>query len=172
MTIDGFKGVLAGLAALFVAGCAGFWQPRPVPFAAEGSVLMVRRLIEFPAGTTRIYFQHGGPVSERRLTVWEHHCALAIDRAFDTAVTVGPGPLSVAHTQRRRTIGEWGYGVMTYESSFFLAADARPLYALYCELWTMGGSRDQRAHVTPAELAEVLGGWLELVPAAQVNSLK
>lgn len=172
MKIDGFGRMLVGLAAVFAAGCSGFWQPRPVPFVSSDSVVMVHRPIAFPAGTTRIYFQHGGPVTDRQLTVWEHHCALAIDHALDTAVIIEPGPRSVAQTQRRRTIGEWGYSVMTYESSFMFATDARPLYALYCELWTMGGGHDQRAHVTPAELAEVLGEWLSLTTMTEVNSLK
>jgi len=172
MKIDGLGRTLVALAALSAAGCGGFWQPRPVPFAASDSVLMVQRPIAFPAGTTRIYFQHGGPVTERQLTVWEHHCALAIDHALDAAVVIEPGPQSVAHTQRRRTIGEWGYGVMTYESSFVFATDARPLYALYCELWTMGGDHVRHAHITPEELAEVLGDGLSLTTKTAVNSLK
>ncbi|MFA7593068.1 MAG: hypothetical protein WCY26_04925 [Thiohalobacteraceae bacterium] len=172
MKTGGLKGLLVGLAALSATGCAGFWQPRPVPFAAPDSVLLVQRPIDFPAGTTRVYFQHGGPVTERQLTVWEHHCALAIDHAFDTAVTIEPGPQSITHTQRRRTIGEWGYGVMTYENSFFVTQDARPLYALYCELWTMGGGHDNRAHITPAGLAEVLGDWLSLTTTAEINAVE
>jgi len=172
MKIDSLGRLFVGLATLAAAGCAGFWQPRPVPFAAADSVVMVQRPIEFPAGTTRVYFQHGRPVTGFQLTVWEHHCALAIDHAFDTAVAIEPGAQSVAHTQRRSTVGEWGYGVMTYESSFLFATDARPLYALYCELWTMGGGHGQGAHVTPAALAEVLGDWLSLTTLTEVNSLK
>lgn len=149
-------------ALLILAGCAA--QPRPVPFVAPDSELVLERPLNFPAGSTRIYFQHGGPVTERQLTVWEHHCALALDHAFDTATEIAATRWPVAYTQQRSTVGEWGYGVITYENSIYLGAEAHPVRALYCEIWTLHGGYAHQRHLTAVELAEVLGDWLRLEP--------
>ena len=151
---------VVSVALLMLAGCAA--QPRPVPFAAPGSELVLERSVRFPAGSTRIYFQHGQPVTERQLTVWEHHCALALDHAFDTVTDIAAARWPVANTQRRSTLGEWGYGVITYESTFYLDAAAYPMYALYCEIWTLDGGYLHQRHLTAEGLAEVLGDWLRL----------
>lgn len=145
---------------MILTGCAA--QPRPVPFAAPDSELVLERPVSFPAGTTRIYFQHGHPVTERQLTVWEHHCALALDHAFDTATEIAAARWPVAYTQRRSTVGEWGYGVITYDNSFYLGTEARPVYALYCEIWTLDGGYMHQRHLTAEGLAEVLGDWLRV----------
>lgn len=152
--------LLAGL-----GGCsAAFWQPRPVPYIEPDSQIIVQRPLTFPAGTTRLYFQQGRLVTQRQLSVWEHHCALAIDRALDDDIDVPPGSISVARTQRRSTVGEWGYGVITYESSFYFSADAWPLYALYCEIWTQQDGYNHRHHLSAEELADLLGDWIDVTP--------
>lgn len=152
-------GVVAVLVSL--VGCAQ-WQPRPVPYATSGSELIVQRDLAFPPGTTRIYFQHGKVVTERQLSLWDHHCALALDHAFEETITLPAAAYSVVNTQRSSTLGEWGRGVVTYESSFLTAASARPLYALYCKLWTLGNPYDARHHISAEALAETLGEWLRL----------
>ena len=167
---------LAGLALLIsLSGCAE-WQPHPVPYATSGSQLILQRALVFPPGTTRIYFQRGEVVTERQLSVWDHHCALALDHAFETTTTLPAASYSVVNTQRSSTLGEWGRGVVTYESSFITAASARPLYALYCEQWTLGNPYDARHHISAAALAETLGEWLRLdssaLPGNQDKSLK
>ena len=152
--------LLAGL-----GGCtAAFWQPRPVPFADQHTAFVVQRPLTFPAGTTRLYFQQGQLVTQRQLSVWEHHCALAIDHALDDDVGISPGSFPVARTQRRSTVGEWGHGVITYESSFYFSADAWPLYALYCEIWTQQDGYNHRSHLSAQGLAEVLGDWAGVAP--------
>lgn len=145
------------------AGCAQ-WKPRPVPYAAAGSELVLQRAIEFPPGTTRIYFQRGQIVTQRQLSVWDHHCALAIDHAFEESVILPAGTYSVADTQRRSTLGEWGHGVVTYENNFITAPSTRPLYALYCEIWTLGNPYDVRRHLSLEALSDTLGEWLSLRP--------
>jgi len=152
---------------LLLAGCsAAFWRPRPVPFAEPQTELVLRQPVHFPAGTTRVYFQKGRAVTQRQLSVWDHHCALAIDRALDSDIDVPAAPITVVRTQRRSTVGEWGQGVITYESSFYFSADAWPLYALYCELWTQHDGYNHLHHLTAGELAEVLGSWAFLAPQA------
>lgn len=153
------------VALLMLAGCAA--QPRPVPFVAPDSELVLERPLSFPAGTTRIFFQHGRPVTERQLTLWEHHCALALDHAFDTATEVAAVRWSVAYTQQRSTVGEWGFSVITYQDSVYLGASAYPVRALYCEIWTQGGGYLPTRHLTAEELAAVLGDWLRLEPRDQ-----
>lgn len=152
-------------ALLVLAGCSA--QPRPVPFAAPESELALERPLTFPAGATRIYFQHGRQVTERQLTVWEHHCALALDHAFDTTTELAAARWPVAYTQRRTTVGEWGHGVITYENNFYLDAAAYPVYALYCEIWTTHGGYMHQRHLTADELADTLGEWLRLAPPEQ-----
>lgn len=152
---------------LLLAGCsAAFWQPRPVPFAESQTELVLKQPVRFPASTTRVYFQKGRAVTQRQLSVWEHHCALAIDHALDSDVEIPADAIPVVRTQRRSTVGEWGQGVITYESSFYFSADAWPLYALYCELWTQHDGYNHRHHLSAGELAEVLGAWASLVPQA------
>lgn len=155
--------VCALVFAAGLAGCAN-WKPRPVPYAAAGAELVLETALEFPADTTRIYFQRGRVVTERQLSLWDHHCALAIDHAFEQLVTIPAGRYVVADTQRRSTIGDWGYGVITYESSFILAAEAWPLYALYCEQWTLGDPYDPRQHIRLEQLDETLSDALRLMP--------
>jgi hypothetical protein len=148
-----------------LGGCtAASWQPRPVPFAEPNTEFVVKRPLTFPEGATRLYFQQGRLVTQRQLSVWEHHCALAIDYALSDDVVISPGSFSVAHTQRRSTVGEWGYGVITYESSFYFSADAWPLYALYCEIWTQQDGYNHRRHLSAQGLAEVLGDWVGVTP--------
>lgn len=156
-------GKLGVLCTLLVACSDLRWRPRPVPFVGANAQLQLHQAVEFPAGSTRVYFQHGRPVTQRQLTVWEHHCALAIDHALETDLTLTPANYIVADTQRRTTVGEWGYGVMTYENTFLLASSARPLYALYCELWVLGNGYDPRQHPGPEQLAEILGPWLTVL---------
>lgn len=150
-------------ATLVLDGCsAHLWQPLPVPFVTADSELVLQHPLTFPAGTTRVYFQHGHPVRQSELTVWEHHCALALDHAFDVDVSIAAASFPVVRTQRRITIGEWGYGVVTYENSLYLAAAELPLSALYCEIWTQHDGYNYQRHITPQELAGVLGTWLLL----------
>lgn len=158
-------GLLVSLSGCGVTG----WQPRPVPFVEPGAELALRQPVTFPAGTTRVFFQGGRMTDARGIAVWEHHCALALDHAFDTDVSVPAGRIPVASTQRRTVFGAASRGVVVYENNFLFAATARPLYALYCEIWVLGDSLHERHHLDAAGLARVLGETAELRPAQARN---
>lgn len=154
-----------GLLALLCGCSVTGWQSPPVPFVAAGAELELRTPVTFPAGTTRVFYQGGRTTDARGITVWEHHCALALDHGFDTDVSIPAGRVPVASTQRRTSIGAASRGVVVYENSFLFAASARPLYALYCEIWVIGDSLHARHQLDAAELARVLGEAAVLHPA-------
>lgn len=162
--------LIAGLLPLLTACSATGWQPRPVPFADAGAVLELRQPLRFPADTTRIYFQGGRMTNARGITVWEHHCALALDHAFETDLNIPVGPVPVVSTQRRISIGAASRGVATYENSFLFDASAHPLYALYCEIWVTGDGVNERHYISADELGRVLGDWAVLRPADDPES--
>lgn len=162
-------GLIGGLLPV-LAGCSAMgWQARPVPFVGADTELVLRKPLAFPADTTRVYFQGGRMTNARGISVWEQHCALALDHAFETEVSIPAGRWSVVSTQRRTTIGIASRGAVTYENAFLLAAPARPLYALYCETWVMGDGINERNHISADELARVLGDWVELRPVQAPN---
>jgi hypothetical protein len=157
--------MLAGLLAV-LSGCgATAWQTRPVPYAGAGAELELRQPVTFPAGVTRVYFQDGRMTDARGITVWEQHCALALDRGEEADREIPAQRLPVVSTQRRSSIDAASRGVVTYENSFLFAASARPLYALYCEIWVIGDSLGEHHHIDAGELARVLGEWATLRPA-------
>lgn len=69
-----------------------------MPYATSGSELIVQRALALPPGTARIDLQQGEVVTERKLSLLDHYCALALGHAFEETIPLSAAAYSVVST--------------------------------------------------------------------------
>ncbi len=159
------RAVVLILAWLGAGTACTSWQ-RPLPPAGladqvRGHSLVLRRVLVFPAGETRLYFQHGRQQRAQDLTVWEPHCAWVAYRRPARRWVLAAGRLPVIRARAREELAFWGRGIVSWVTRIDFAPVAGQPLALECERW---GYDVYAGPLTAAEFHAAMGDWVQRVP--------
>jgi hypothetical protein len=93
------------IATLLLISSCSQWQvtdpSSPYFMPLPGSKVIVHQRLEVPPGRTRVFFQYGKLIPQRKIFQYDINCELEINKLADTVRYIEPGTYTVIRTRRQ-----------------------------------------------------------------------